>query len=113
MPEQPRRHPLPARRHGEAEVLYRRALAIKHTVLGPDHPELAILLNNLAVLATAREDKAQARLLYRRAIALLEPAVTSDHPTLRGCRQALLALMDSGHARGEAPSCLTRARTPS
>ena len=87
----------------EAEALYRRALAIKHTVLGPDHPELAILLNNLAVLAPAREDKAHARLLYQRAIALLEPAVSGDHPTLHGCRQALLALMDIGPARGETP----------
>ena len=39
----------------EAEPLYRRALAIDERVLGPDHPDTAISLNNLAVLYEPRE----------------------------------------------------------
>lgn len=34
----------------EAEALYRRALATNETVLGPEHPEVANVLSNLAVL---------------------------------------------------------------
>ena len=37
----------------EAEPLYRRALAIRERVFGPDHPEVSTSLNNLANLLTA------------------------------------------------------------
>ena len=40
-------------RFAEAEPLYRRALAIAEASLGPDHPEVAIRLNNLAALLYA------------------------------------------------------------
>ncbi len=34
----------------QAEPLYWRALAIKERVLGPEHPEIGVLLNYLAVM---------------------------------------------------------------
>ena len=37
-------------RLGEAEPLMRRALAIDEQSYGPDHPNVAIRLNNLAIL---------------------------------------------------------------
>jgi len=37
-------------RYGEAEPLYRRALAIREKASGPDHPDIAQSLNNLALL---------------------------------------------------------------
>jgi hypothetical protein len=37
-------------RHADAEPLYKRALAIEEKALGPDHPHVAVSLNNLAVL---------------------------------------------------------------
>ena len=37
-------------RYGEAEPLYRRALAIREKALGPDHPDVAQHLNSLAGL---------------------------------------------------------------
>ena len=36
--------------YGEAEELYKRSLAIHEQLLGPDHPNVAISLNNLARL---------------------------------------------------------------
>ncbi len=36
--------------YGEAEPLYQRAIAINEKALGPEHPDLAIYLNNLATL---------------------------------------------------------------
>ncbi len=54
-------------RYAEAEPLYKRALAIKEKVLGPEHPEVATSLNNLGLLlnysvllrATDRSDEAE------------------------------------------------------
>jgi hypothetical protein len=37
-------------RLAEAEPLYRRALAITEKSFGPEHPDVAIRLNNLALL---------------------------------------------------------------
>ena len=36
--------------HGDAKPLYERSLAIREKVLGPDHPDVASSLNNLAML---------------------------------------------------------------
>ena len=41
-------------RYAEAEPLYKRALAIREKALGPDHPDVAPCLNNLARLYTTR-----------------------------------------------------------
>jgi tetratricopeptide (TPR) repeat protein len=48
-------------RYAEAEPLYKRSLAIWEKALGPDHPNVAMSLNNLALLyrATKREKEAQ------------------------------------------------------
>ena len=41
-------------RYDEAESLYQRALATRERVLGPDHPRVALSLNNLARLYLSR-----------------------------------------------------------
>jgi hypothetical protein len=46
------------------------------TVLGPDHPNFALMLNSLALLLAAKEDNAEAESLWRRAIAIQEIART-------------------------------------
>ena len=48
-------------RHAEAELLYRRALAIFEKSFGPDHPNVGILRDNLASLMkdTNRQPKAE------------------------------------------------------
>ena len=58
--------------HGEAEPLHRRALAIDEKSLGPDHPDVAIGLNNLAELLRATNRFEEAEPLYRRAVAISE-----------------------------------------
>src|SRR6476469_7015670 len=54
-------------KYGEAEGLYRRALAIKEGVLGPDHPEVGRDLNNLALVYRDQGKYGEAEPLYRRA----------------------------------------------
>jgi tetratricopeptide (TPR) repeat protein len=58
----------------------RRALAIDEASLGPDHPKVAIRLNNLGQLLQATGRLAEAEPLYRRALAIDEAAFGPDHP---------------------------------
>ena len=59
------------KRLGEAEPLYRRALAIDEKSFGPDHPNVAIRLNNLAQLLRATNRLAEAEPLMRRTVAIV------------------------------------------
>ena len=72
---------------GRAEDLYRRALEIKHDVLGADQPDLATTLNNLALARHELGDHREAQNLVERAIAILDDVVEPDHPTLANCHQ--------------------------
>jgi eukaryotic-like serine/threonine-protein kinase len=61
-------------------ALYERALAIREKALGPDHPEVAASLNNLALVQYATGRYVDARELYERGLAIWERAVGADHP---------------------------------
>jgi tetratricopeptide (TPR) repeat protein len=63
-----------------AEPMMRRALAIDERSLGPDHPKVAIRLNNLAGLLRLTNRLAEAESLYRRALAIDETSFGPDHP---------------------------------
>ena len=67
-------------RYREAVPLMQRALAIDERVHGPDHPEVATSLNNLALVLQELGDPAGARPLAERALAIDEQAYGSDHP---------------------------------
>ena len=60
----------------------RRALAIDEKSFGPDHPNVAIDLNNLAQLLQATNRLAEAEPLYRRALAIDEKSFGPDHPNV-------------------------------
>ena len=66
-------------RYAEAEPLYRRSLAIDEKALGPDHPNVAIRLNNLAQLLKDTNRLGEAEPLMRRALAIDEHAYGRDH----------------------------------
>jgi tetratricopeptide (TPR) repeat protein len=63
-----------------ARPLYERALALKEKAFGPDHPDTALGLNNLALLLQDQGDLAGARALHERALAIREKALGPDHP---------------------------------
>jgi len=67
-------------RYDDALPLYLRSLAIREKTLGPDHPEVADALNNLAALYKAKGEYAQAEPLYERALAISEKALGPEHP---------------------------------
>jgi hypothetical protein len=51
--------------------MYRRALAIDKVSYGADHPEVAIDLNNLALVLRATNRVSEAEPLYRRCLVIL------------------------------------------
>ena len=62
-------------RYAEAEPSYKRALAISEKALGPEHPDVALRYNNLAVLYWAQGRYAEAEPLHKRALAIREKAL--------------------------------------
>ncbi|MBV9719415.1 MAG: toll/interleukin-1 receptor domain-containing protein [Candidatus Eremiobacteraeota bacterium] len=62
-------------RYAEAYALHERALAIRERSLGPEHPDVAISLNNLANVHYGQGRYAEARALHERALAIREQAL--------------------------------------
>jgi tetratricopeptide (TPR) repeat protein len=63
-----------------AEPLMRRALAIGEQTYGPEHPAVAIRLNNLAQSLKATNRLEEAEPLMRRALAIDEQTYGPEHP---------------------------------
>ena len=95
--------------HALAEPLYRRTLAIDEASYGPDHPNVATHLHNLAGLlyATNRTDEAEP--LYRRALAINEASYGSDHPAVATNLNNLALLLSATNRAGEAEPLYRRA----
>ncbi|CAM9305418.1 unnamed protein product [Ectocarpus fasciculatus] len=87
-PAHPTTHsPLPSCRfsgcqgkYAEAEPLYRRSLAVDEKVCGPDHPQVAIDLTNLAGVLEAQGEYAEAKSLFERSQAIREKVLGLEHP---------------------------------
>ncbi len=90
--------------YAEARPLYERALAINEKVLGPDHPDTALSLNNLALLLQDQDEFAAARPLHERALAIREKALGPDHPdTAESLNNLALLLQAEGDLAGARP----------
>jgi len=87
----------------DAKTLLERALAIDEAAYGPDHPDVGIRLNNLALILRDLGDPAGARPLQERALGIDEAAYGPDHPDvgtdLNNLAQILQDLGDPAGAR--------------
>jgi tetratricopeptide (TPR) repeat protein len=87
-----------------ARPLYERALAINEKVLGPEHPQTALSLNNLAHLLQDQGDLDGARALHERALAIREKTLGPDHPdTAESLNNLALLLQDQGDLEAARP----------
>jgi tetratricopeptide (TPR) repeat protein len=84
-----------AGKFSEAIPLAQRVLVIREKVLGPDHPNVAIWLNDLANLYLAQGRYADAESLYRRALAMREKTLGPDHPNVAQSLNSLALLYTS------------------
>ncbi len=64
----------------EARVALERSVSLRTKALGPDHPDVATSLGNLAIVAGTAGDLAEARSLLERSVAIREKAQGPDHP---------------------------------
>jgi tetratricopeptide (TPR) repeat protein len=89
-------------RYNDAEPLLRRALEIDESIYDPDHPEVAIRLNNLAQLLLATNRLAEAEPLMRRALEIDERSYGSDHPIVAIRLNNLAQLLQATNRLAEA-----------
>ena len=66
--------------YAAAEPLYKRSLETREKYLGPDHPDVATSLNNLASCYQSQGQYTAAEPLCKRSLAINEKALGPDHP---------------------------------
>ena len=93
----------------EIETLYRRALSIQESSLGPDHPALATTLNNLSALLDQQGKHAESEPLQRRALAILEKGLGPLHPNTASTLTTLAVSLDRQGKLVEAEQTYRRA----
>jgi tetratricopeptide (TPR) repeat protein len=92
-----------------AEPLARRALAIHEEGWGPDHPNVATSLINLAELLRVTNRLNEAEPLLRRALAIREKSWGTDHPEVATCLNDLALLLRDTNRMNEAEPLQRRA----
>ncbi len=89
---------------------YQRSLAIRENALGPEHPDVAQSLNNMAELYLARGRYAEAEPLHKRALAIWEKAVGPKHPHVAASLENYAALLRMLNRVAEAVTLEDRAK---
>ncbi len=82
---------------------------IREKALGPEHPDLATDLNNLALLYYVHGKYAQAEPLYQRVLAILEKALGPDDPHVATVLENYAALLHKLNRDAEADKMEARA----
>ena len=77
-------------------------MAINEKSYGPDHPDVANRLNNLAGLLQNTNRLSEAEPLYRRALAINEKGYGPDHPDVANLLNNLGSLLSRTNRRSEA-----------
>jgi tetratricopeptide (TPR) repeat protein len=79
----------------------KQALIIYEKVLGPEDPELATWLNNMATLYHSQGKYKQAEPLYQRALAIAENNLGPEHPSTKTFRENYQALVRDIEQKGK------------
>jgi tetratricopeptide (TPR) repeat protein len=95
--------------YAQAETVKRRALAIAETSYGPDHPNVARGLDNLAHLLQNTNRLAEAEPLVRRALAIDENSYGPDHPEVAVDLNNLAQQLQATNRLAEAEPLMRRA----
>jgi tetratricopeptide (TPR) repeat protein len=92
-----------------ALVIAQKALQVAEQNFGPDHPDVATSLNNLAELYRTQGDYAKAEPLHKRALAIREKALGPDHPDVATSLENLARLYRATNRNAEAEALEMRA----
>jgi tetratricopeptide (TPR) repeat protein len=96
-------------RFEEAERLARRGLSTEEATVGPDHPNIALHLNDLAALLYETGRLKEAEPLMRKALTLDQRALGADHPAVAKDLNNLGLLLKATSRYEEAEPLLRRA----
>jgi tetratricopeptide (TPR) repeat protein/predicted Ser/Thr protein kinase len=95
--------------YDDALAFYRRALAIREELLGPEHPDVAGTYNNLAAVQRNLGAYDDALATHRRALAIQREALGPDHPELAATYNTLALLEQARGDYEQAQSLLEQA----
>lgn len=87
----------------------KRALELNEKILGAEHPDVAISLNNLAELYRIQGRYTDAMLLLKRALRIREKILGADHPDMANSLNSLAALYQSQGQYSDAKPLYQRA----
>jgi tetratricopeptide (TPR) repeat protein len=96
-------------RYSEAEPYAKEALKLVTEEFGPNDPNTAALLDNLALLYQTQGHYAEAEPLYQRSLAIWESALGPEHPDLAGSLENYAALLRQTARADEAEKMEARA----
>jgi len=88
--------------NGKAEETYKRAIALKEKVLGPDKPEVAQSLEGLATAYRARKDFDRGAPIYKRALTIYGQTSGVNSPAFQQASQGFACLAYENEKRDEA-----------
>ena len=88
-------------KYAEAEPLALQAIEVSLKKNGPDHPDTAASLNNLALLYYNQAKYDLAEPLYERALAICEKVLGPDHPNTIQFRENLAQMKADREAAGK------------
>jgi transcriptional regulator with XRE-family HTH domain len=95
---------------GEAEPIYERVLQIREQTLGPDHPDMATALENLAELYSLKRRYVKAEPIYDRVLQIREQTLGPGHPDVATALEGLAWMyLDWGHQAALAGPLYSRA----
>ncbi len=97
-------------RYSEAEPYAKEALRLGTEEFGPNDPNTAALLDNLALLYQAQSRYAEAEPLYQRSLAIREKALGPAHPDVAGSLENYAALLRQTARADEAERMEVRAK---
>jgi tetratricopeptide (TPR) repeat protein len=90
--------------------LYQRSLKIYEKSLGPEHPDVATSLNNLAELYRIQGQYGKAEPLYQRSLKIWEKSLGPDHPDVATSLKNYAELLSQTGRTKEASRLADRAR---
>ena len=96
--------------YGEAEVVAKKALEVAERTAGPEHPDVATSLNNLALLYDTQGKYAEAEPLYKRSLTIWEKALGPEHPDVATFLENLAALYRDTNRQQKAQELKQRAQ---
>ena len=96
-------------RERTAEALERHQLSLREEVLGPNHPDVAMLTYIIATRCASRGDYDEAQALYERTLRIFEQSLGTDHPEVAEVLTDLAEVHTATGRTDEAARCLTRA----